>query len=252
MVYSKKLNGCHGKPFIHYVVNYNMKNYLIAGGSSGIGLQILQQLSDNNNHIVAFGRNIENHQNTQHVAWHRVNILDEVPLFPQISVPLHGLVYCPGTINLKPFRALKPEDFINDIQTNVIGAVKTIKQYLPNMQHQEGASVVLFSTVAVAKGMPFHASVASAKGAIEGLSKSLAAEFAPHIRVNAIAPSLTQTPLAEKLLNTEQKITAAAERHPLKKIGSAADIAQAVIYLLQASWVTGQIIHVDGGMSTIQ
>jgi NAD(P)-dependent dehydrogenase (short-subunit alcohol dehydrogenase family) len=140
---------------------------------------------------------------------------------------------------------------MHDLQVNYLGAIRAIQKYLPNLLQQEGASITLFSTVAVQKGMPFHASIAGAKGAVEGLTKSLAAEFAPKIRVNAIAPSLTQTPLADKLLNAEAKIIAAGDRHPLKKIGQAKNITQAVHYLLQNDWVTGQILAVDGGMSTL-
>jgi NAD(P)-dependent dehydrogenase (short-subunit alcohol dehydrogenase family) len=140
---------------------------------------------------------------------------------------------------------------MNDLQINYLGAVKTIQKYLPQLQQSTAPSIVLFSTVAVQKGMPFHASIAGAKGAIEGLTKSLAAEFAPKIRVNAIAPSLTDTPLAEKLLNSETKMASAAERHPLKKIGSVQDLSEAALYLLNATWVSGQILAVDGGMSSI-
>ncbi|MEP6597760.1 MAG: SDR family oxidoreductase, partial [Ginsengibacter sp.] len=116
------------------------------------------------------------------------------------------------------------------------------------------ASIVLFSTVAVQTGLPFHAQVAASKGALEGLTKALAAEFAPKIRVNCIAPSLTDTPLASSLLNTGQKAEANAQRHPLKRIGTTADIANLAEFILsdKASWITGQIIHVDGGISTLK
>jgi NAD(P)-dependent dehydrogenase (short-subunit alcohol dehydrogenase family) len=176
----------------------------------------------------------------------------EIPNFPNIEGAIDGLIYCPGTINLKPFRALKSEDFLNEYQINFLGAVKSIKQYLPNLQLSESPSIVLFSTVAVQTGMSFHASIASAKGAIEGLTRSLAAEFAPKIRVNAIAPSLTATPLADKLINNESKLKASEDRHPLKKIGSSSDMSQAVEFLLNANWMTGQIMHVDGGMSSVR
>ena len=158
----------------------------------------------------------------------------------------------PWSINLKPFRALKTEDFLNEYQINFLGAVKSIKHYLPNLQMSETPSIVLFSTVATQTGMSFHASIASAKGAIEGLTRSLAAEFAPKIRVNTIAPSLTATPLADKLINNESKLKTSEERHPLKKIGATNDISNAVEFLLNANWMTGQIIHLDGGMSAIR
>jgi NAD(P)-dependent dehydrogenase (short-subunit alcohol dehydrogenase family) len=144
--------------------------------------------------------------------------------------------------------------FKNDFETNVLGAVKVIQKYLPNLQKSEKASIVLFSTVAVQTGMSFHASVAASKGAIEGLTRSLAAELSPKIRVNCIAPSLTDTPLAAKLLDSEQKKIASSERHPLKTIGEAADVASMVTWLLSdsAKFVTGQVFKMDGGISSIK
>jgi len=135
-----------------------------------------------------------------------------------------------------------------------MGAVRIIRQLLPNLKKSESPSIVLFSTVAVSIGMPFHASIAAAKGSVEGLTKALAAELAPKIRVNCIAPSLTETPLSQKLVNTPEKIEGGAKRHPLQRIGQTNDIAQMACFLLSgsASWMTGQIIHVDGGMSTFE
>ncbi len=220
-------------------------------GTGGIGSAVAEQLS-NEGHIIhvlsrqtAFGSN-------RNIQLHTIaDIAIESTELPLIDGPIHGLIYCPGTINLRPFKALKQADFINDLQVNYLGAIRCIQKYLPNLLQQEGASITLFSTVAVNKGMPFHASIAGAKGAIEGLTRSLAAEFAPKIRVNAIAPSLTQTPLADKLLNAEAKLKAAEERHPLKKVGSTLDMVKAVKFLIESSWVTGQVIAVDGGMSTL-
>jgi len=168
---------------------------------------------------------------------------------------LHGLVYCPGSIVLKPFQRLSIDDFLADFNLNLLGAVKVVQGCLTRLKKSPtGSSIVLFSTVAVQTGMAFHASVASAKGAVEGLTRALAAEFAPRIRVNAIAPSLTETPLAENLLSNEDKRRAAAERHPLKRIGSPRDIAQLAVHLLSdnGSWITGQIMHVDGGMGSLR
>jgi NAD(P)-dependent dehydrogenase (short-subunit alcohol dehydrogenase family) len=228
-----------------------MKNYLIVGGSSGIGLHLAKTLALAGNKVQVLSRSWKEAEMPQNITFSSIDITEEVVQFPEITEPIDGLIYCPGSINLRPFRALKQADFMNDLQINYLGAVKTIQKYLPQLQQSTAPSIVLFSTVAVQKGMPFHASIAGAKGAIEGLTKSLAAEFAPKIRVNAIAPSLTETPLAEKLLNSETKMASAAERHPLKKIGSVQDLSEAALYLLNATWVSGQILAVDGGMSSI-
>ena len=168
---------------------------------------------------------------------------------------IHGLVYCPGSINLKPFNRLTQQDFINDFQQNVLGAVAIIQKLLPNLKKANGASIVLFSTVAAKLGMPFHASIAASKAAIEGLAKSLAAELAgSKIRVNVIAPSLTDTPLATALLNTSEKKDASGKRHPLQRVGTAEEMAKFVAFLISedSSWITGQIIGIDGGMGSLK
>jgi 3-oxoacyl-[acyl-carrier protein] reductase len=229
-----------------------MQTYLIVGASSGIGFQLAKNLTEKGNKVIALSRSNNELLSLNNVTFYQVDISEETPTFPVIEESINGLIYCPGTINLKPFRAIKPEDYINEFNINALGAVKTIKQYLPNLTAAGNGNIVLFSTVAVQNGMPFHSSIAMAKGAVEGLTRSLAAEFAPKIRVNAIAPSLTATPLADKLINAEAKLKGAEERHPLKKIGNVEDISQAVEYLLNANWVTGQIVHVDGGMSAIR
>ncbi|MEI7978458.1 MAG: SDR family oxidoreductase [Bacteroidota bacterium] len=229
-----------------------MQTYLIVGASSGIGFQLAKNLTEKGNKVIALSRNNNELTNLNNVTFYQVDISEETPTFPVIEESINGLIYCPGTINLKPFRAIKPEDYINEFNINALGAVKTIKQYLPNLTAAGNGNIVLFSTVAVQNGMPFHSSIAMAKGAVEGLTRSLAAEFAPKIRVNAVAPSLTATPLADKLINAEAKLKGAEERHPLKKIGNVEDMSQAVEYLLNANWVTGQIVHVDGGMSAIR
>jgi NAD(P)-dependent dehydrogenase (short-subunit alcohol dehydrogenase family) len=228
-----------------------MKHYVIVGASSGIGFELAKILSTSNN-ITALSRSEKDVNNLSNTTFYSVDISEENPNFPVIDKPIDGLIYCPGTINLKPFRSLRNEDYLNEWNINFLGAIKTIKYFLPHLQKSENPNIVLFSTVAVQTGMAFHASIASAKGAIEGLTRSIAAEFAPKIRVNAVAPSLTNTPLAEKLINAEAKLKSAEERHPLKKIGTPTDIANAVKYLLDANWVTGQIVSVDGGMSALR
>lgn len=227
-----------------------MKQYLVVGGTSGVGLSVTQALVRQGHSVLVWARNPATIEGVQLVVNDVTGDLD-LSFLPD---ELNGVIYCPGTINLKPFHRLTAEDFARDWQINVMGAVTTLQAVLPRLKKAEQASVVLFSTVAVSLGMTFHASIASAKGAVEGLTKSLAAEWAPKIRVNAIAPSLTQTPLAEKLLANEEKIEAAAKRHPLQKIGSPEDIAAMAIFLLgdESKWITGQVMHVDGGLSSVK
>ncbi|WP_242513241.1 SDR family NAD(P)-dependent oxidoreductase [Halochromatium salexigens] len=175
--------------------------------------------------------------------------------FPRDCLPerLDGVVYCPGSIRLKPFGRLREQEFRDDLELNLMGAVRTLQATMEVLKRGDQGSVVLFSTVAVGTGMPFHASVAAAKGAVEGLTRSLAAEFAPDIRVNAIAPTITDTPLASRLLNTEEKRQSAAERHPLKQIGSASELAETARWLLtDAQMVTGQVIAIDAGLSSLR
>ena len=225
------------------------KNILIIGGSSGIGLQIVKKLNEEHNIFVA-NRTNESLSGLNH-QYIKVDVSKETLDSSYLPDSLDGLVYCPGSINLRPFRGLKPETFIEDFNLNVMGAVRSINAVLKNLNNSSQASIVLFSTVAVQIGMPFHSCVAVSKGAIEGLTRSLAAELAPKISVNAIAPSLVNTPLAEKFLNSESKMERAVERHPLKKVGSADEIANFAIHLLfNSSWMTGQILGIDGGIGS--
>ncbi len=232
------------------------KNILIIGGTSGIGMEAAKQLIDKGaNVIVASRKNSEEAKalGLKHIA---VDVLQFDSNFTsQLPDDLHGLVYCPGSIKLKPFERLKPEDFRNEFELNVMGAVQVLQAVMPVLKKSDNASVVLFSTVATHIGMPFHTSIATAKAAVQGLMVSLAAEYATSgIRFNTIAPSLTDTPLASSLLNTPEKTEAAGKRHPLGRIGQPKDIASTVSFLLsdESSWITGQVFHVDGGMSTIK
>lgn len=228
-----------------------MKTYLVIGGSSGIGREICQSLSSEGHRVLATYCNTPT-QNTT-IEYHHLDVMNG-STYDFVPEQLDGLVYCPGAISLKPFKRLKTEEIINDLCLQVFGFIDAFQQLLPNLQQSQSASVVSFSSIAVSTGFNFHTQIGISKGAMEGLVRSLSAEFAPKIRVNAIAPSLTNTPLAERLLNTEAKIQANAERHPLKRIGNAEDIAQAACFLLseKSSWITGQIMNVDGGLSSIK
>ena len=230
-----------------------MSTFLVVGGSSGIGLELTNQLA-------AAGHTVHATYNTHAIAslgniyYHPLNVLDENINLDFLPASIEGIVYCPGAISLRPFNRIPTDDFIKDYTLQVVGAVKVIQAALPKLKESKNGSIVLFSTVAVQVGLNFHSLVASSKGAIEGITKALAAELAPTIRVNCIAHSLTNTPLAASLLNSDQKIEANAQRHPLKRVGTPLDIANAVEFLLtdKSSWVTGQILSIDGGMSTIK
>lgn len=230
-----------------------MKNYLIIGASSGIGKATAQILANQGANVIGTYNNTTP-ENMNNVTYHQLNVTDEVLDLNFVPDTLDGIVYCPGSINLLPFARIKPEDFVNDFNLQVVGAIKVIQNCIKILKKGNSPSIVFFSTVAVQHGFNFHSQVATSKGAIEGLTKSLAAELSPTIRVNCIAPSITQTPLAGKLLSSDAKIEANAQRHPLKKIGQATDIAEMVNFLLseKSGWITGQVLSVDGGMSTLK
>lgn len=216
------------------------KIFLIIGASSGIGAATASRLQSEEINLLTPTR----------------AEFDVTDSSATLSLPdqLDGVVYCPGTINLKPYTRLTEEDFLNDLQINLLGANRVLQQALPALKKSPSASIVLFSTIAVQMGMPYHASIAAAKGAVEGLTRSLAAELAPKIRVNCIAPSLTDTRLASQLLSDDKRRIAAAERHPLKTIGSPEHVAEQVAYLLSdaAQFTTGQILRPDGGLSSVR
>jgi len=231
-----------------------MSTILIIGASSGIGQQLVLQLASSGHQVIGTYHSKPTTSETPNLTYHHCNVLDEQPDFSFVPEAIDGLVYCPGSIMLKPFHRIKSIDFLDDYKLQVIGAIKTIQAALPALRKGNQSAIVLFSTAAVQTGLNFHSLVSSSKGAIEGLTRALAAELAPSIRVNCIAPSLTDTPLAASLLNTEEKRNANALRHPLRRIGSPADIAYMAEFLLseKSGWITGQIMHVDGGISNLK
>jgi NAD(P)-dependent dehydrogenase (short-subunit alcohol dehydrogenase family) len=223
------------------------KNIVIIGGNSGIGKAIAADLSSKGTNLFLYSKSGD--------GTTALDISSDFDVIPNLPEVIDGLVYCPGTINLKPFHRISISDFQKEMDINFFGAVRVLQACLKGLKKSDSASVVLFSTVAVQTGMGFHSGIASAKGAIEGLSRSLAAEWAPNkIRVNTIAPSLTDTPLASNLLSTPEKKESSDKRHPLGRVGTPEDIAKSVSYLLSedSSWMTGQILHLDGGMSSLK
>ena len=229
------------------------KNILIVGASSGIGFETAKSLLSKGYNIFSASRNQPDLAGITHITWDAQN--PDASVFIALPEEIHGVVYCPGTINLKPFHRLSQEDFKNDFQINVLGAVAVLQAILPRLKKADGASIVLFSTVAAKIGLGFHASIAASKGAIEGLTLSLAAELSSNkIRVNCIAPSLTDTPLAKNLLSTDEKKEASNKRHPIGRFGTSTDIANITSFLIsdESSWITGQVLGVDGGMGSIK
>jgi len=228
------------------------KTILIIGASSGIGKASAIQLMNVGASVISASRTNPNIQGLTHFNW---DVSESTPDLSFIPEKLDGLVYCPGTINLKPFNRFSIEEFESDLNINVLGAVKILQAAFKSLKKSDSASVVLFSTVAAKLGMNFHSSIATSKAAIEGLGKSLAAEWSMHgIRVNMIAPSLTNTPLAEKLLATDERKEASNKRHPIGRYGEAKDLSEMVVFLLsdKASWITGQTIGIDGGVGSLK
>jgi 3-oxoacyl-[acyl-carrier protein] reductase len=228
-----------------------MKNILLIGGSYGIGLA-LTSLLKGENHVFVASRSKEQllGTNVTHIPFDALQDTLDVSKLPSV---LDGLVYLPGSINLRPFKGIKPETFQEDLNINFVAMVRVLQTVLPQLSASEQASIVLFSSVAAQVGMPFHTSVAASKGAVEGFAKALAAEYAPKMRVNVIAPSLTDTPLADKFLNNDIKREKSAERHPLKRVGTPEDMAQMAAFLLsdKSTWMTGQVLGVNGGMGSL-
>jgi 3-oxoacyl-[acyl-carrier protein] reductase len=236
-------------------MNFEGKNILVVGGSSGIGLALVQTLHQQKANVYVVSRTVsaEWPSEVNSIQADVTKDLDTVEAF--LPEQLHGLVYAVGSITLKPFNRLSTEDFLNDYQLNVLGAVRTTQIALKALKNAGNSSIVFISSVAAKIGLPYHASIAAAKGAVEGMAISLSAELASlKIRVNVVSPSLTNTSLAEKLLNSPEKQEASAKRHPLGRYGQPEDISNSIAFLLsdQSSWMTGQVIGIDGGMGNLK
>jgi NAD(P)-dependent dehydrogenase (short-subunit alcohol dehydrogenase family) len=226
-----------------------MKTIIMVGGSRGIGKATVEALLSDYK-VINISRNASEIQHANLTHYSCDVLTDELPSIENAD----GLIYCPGSINLKPFKRLTLEDFRNDFEINVIGAIKSIQAYSPALLNSESGSIVLFSTVATAMGMPFHASVATAKSAVEGLMKSVAADLAPKVRVNAIAPTITQTDLAAKLLRNERMVENTIQRHPLKKFLEPTEVATMAKYLISdvSKSISGQVFKLDCGIVSLK
>ena len=236
-------------------MKFQDKNVLVIGGSSGIGLDLIKLLSNEGANVYVASRSSSDSWPSA-VRYQQLDVMQDVQVLSSfVPEKLHGLVYSVGNINLKSFSRISESDLIDDFRLNVVGAALSIQQSLKSLKNAGSASIVLISSVAAKTGMGFHASIATSKAALEGLAVSLASELSGNqIRVNVVAPSLTNTPLASKLLNTPDKMEASAKRHPLGKYGEPKDISAAIAFLLSddSSWITGQVIPVDGGMSNLK
>lgn len=229
------------------------RNILVIGGNSGVGKEITRQLAATGDLVRVAARRGDAGEALPGATYQAYDAADPTAVLELPDI-LDGLVYCPGTIILKPFHRLSDADFQEDLNVNLLGAVRAIRQALPHLKRAENSAILLFSSIAAGTGLPYHASIASAKGAIEGLTRSLAAEFAPKIRVNCLSLSLTDTPLASALLSTPEKNQSAQDRHPLKRIGSPEEVAGAARFLLgpSAAFMTGQVLSLDGGLGSVR
>jgi NAD(P)-dependent dehydrogenase (short-subunit alcohol dehydrogenase family) len=229
----------------------------VIGGSKGIGQEIVKRLKNSGATVYVVSKQKNRFIKENGIIHLSLDITGEDLLVLKEFMPdqLNGLVYCPGSITLRPFQSLKMSDFRHDLDINLFGFIKVLQQALPSLKKSKSASVVAFSTVATRVGLNFHASIAAAKAAVEGLSLSLASEYSrSNIRFNVVAPSLTDTDLAQNLLSTPEKQKASAERHPIKRVGTVQDLASMAVFLLSAEsgWITGQVISVDGGLSSLK
>jgi len=228
-----------------------MKNYLVIGASSGIGRALAVKLGQHSNVIGTWYSNEP--ESLPNVTYHQFDATRDDLSTIDLPEALDGIVYCPGSINLKPFTRFSEEDILEDMKLQVTGGLKAVQSCVKALKNADSASIVFVSTVAVQRGFAFHTQVAISKGAVEGMTKALAAELAPSIRVNCVAPSLTDTQLAGRLINTPEKKESHGKAHPLGRVGAPEDIANSIAFLLseESSWMTGQVLHVDGGRSSV-
>ena len=235
------------------------KNILIIGGTGAIGSSLAKQIKNLHYNPILIARdkvNLEKISKQLNCEYFECDVLDSEKLktiINNLDQSIYGLAYCAGSIDLKPFKLTKDSDFIESFKINTLGATNAIKAAQPSLLTNNG-SILLFSTIAVKQGFTNHSIISSAKGAIEGLTLSLAAEFAPSIKVNCIAPSLTYSKMSEKLVKNENIKKAIEVMHPIPKIGTGGDFANIGAYLLSENnkWITGQVIHIDGGRSTLR
>jgi len=232
---------------------------VILGATGSIGSTLAKSLVGSGDEVHLVGRDeatLSNLANELNSSFTTCDVLEENFTDKILSdlgeTPINGLAYCVGSIDLKPLKLTKKSDFMQSFNLNLVSAAEIIKSLADNLKQNKG-SIVLFSTVAVKQGFPNHAIVSSAKGAVEGLTLALAAEFAPNIRVNCIAPSLTKSKISEFILKNEKMAESIAKMHPLKRVGEGSDSSSVAKFLLseESSWITGQIFGVDGGRSTV-
>ena len=231
--------------------------YLILGATGSIGSNLANKLYDSKENVHLVGRNADELKSLSEKLKCTYSIADVLEdnfvenIKSDIS-EIKGIAYCVGSIDLKPLKIVKDDDFQKCMKLNLYSAVKVIKEYQDSLKKNKG-SIVLFSSVAARRGFPNHSIIASTKAAVEGFAISLAAEFAPNIRVNCIAPSLTNSKISQPLLKNNIMAEGIAKSHPLKRIGQGGDAAAMAKFLLteESSWITGQVFGVDGGRSSL-
>lgn len=227
------------------------KNILVIGGNSLIGQEVIKLSNSEGDNVIATSRSTIDLPLKNFIQLDPNEDLSGLDALPD---SIDALLYCPGSISLKSIQRMDISDIREDFRINVEGAFNIIKKVLPNLKKDNGASVVFISSVAANHGMTFHSSIATSKAALEGFARSLASELAPRVAINCVAPSLTNTPMAEHLLDNEKKLQSSQERHPLNAVGDPVKVAKVIYNLFSAKedWITGQTISIDGGLSSLR